>query len=54
MPFDGSSMSPELRILGALLEFFEDDDRWVQEMFNGVALLIAVTFARFVAQDQVV
>ena len=25
---------------------------WVQEMFNGVALLIAVTFARFVAQDQ--
>lgn len=26
---------------------------WVQEMFNGVALLIAVTFARFVARDQV-
>ena len=26
---------------------------WVQEMFNGVALLIAVTFARFVALDQV-
>jgi ribose transport system permease protein len=26
---------------------------WVQEMFNGVALLIAVTFARFVAQDQI-
>lgn len=25
---------------------------WVQEMFNGVALLVAVTFARFVAQDQ--
>ena len=25
---------------------------WVQEMFNGVALLIAVTFARFVALDQ--
>lgn len=25
---------------------------WVQEMFNGVALLIAVTFARFVARDQ--
>ena len=34
MPFDGSSMSPELRILGALLEFFEDDDRWVQQMFS--------------------
>jgi ribose transport system permease protein len=26
---------------------------WVQEMFNGVALLVAVTFARFVARDQV-
>ena len=25
---------------------------WVQEMFNGVALLIAVTFARFVAREQ--
>jgi len=25
---------------------------WVQEMFNGVALLIAVTFARFVALEQ--
>jgi ribose transport system permease protein len=25
---------------------------WVQEMFNGIALLIAVTFARFVARDQ--
>ena len=25
---------------------------WVQETFNGVALLIAVTFARFVARDQ--
>lgn len=25
---------------------------WVQEMFNGVALLIAVTFARFVSQEQ--
>lgn len=25
---------------------------WVQEMFNGIALLIAVTFARFVALDQ--
>ena len=25
---------------------------WVQEMFNGAALLVAVTFARFVAQDQ--
>jgi ribose transport system permease protein len=25
---------------------------WVQEMFNGAALLIAVTFARFVARDQ--
>ncbi|MCX5515737.1 ABC transporter permease [Kaistia algarum] len=26
---------------------------WVQEMFNGIALLIAVTFARFVARNQV-
>jgi ribose transport system permease protein len=26
---------------------------WVQEMFNGIALLIAVTFARFVARDQI-
>jgi ribose transport system permease protein len=26
---------------------------WVQEMFNGAALLVAVTFARFVARDQV-
>lgn len=25
---------------------------WVQEMFNGAALLIAVTFARFVAREQ--
>lgn len=25
---------------------------WVQEMFNGSALLVAVTFARFVARDQ--
>jgi ribose transport system permease protein len=25
---------------------------WVQEMFNGAALLVAVTFARFVARDQ--
>jgi hypothetical protein len=34
MPFDGSSISQELRILGGLREFFEDDDRWVQEMFS--------------------
>jgi hypothetical protein len=34
MPFDGSSISQELRILGGLPEFFEDDDRWVQEMFS--------------------
>ena len=34
MPFDGSSNSPELRLLRGLLEFFEDDDRWVQEMFS--------------------
>jgi len=27
---------------------------WVQEMFNGGALLVAVTFARIVAQDQAV
>jgi ribose transport system permease protein len=26
---------------------------WVQEMFNGAALLIAVTLARFVARDQI-
>ena len=25
---------------------------WIQEMFNGAALLVAVTFARFVARDQ--
>ena len=34
MPFDGSSISQELLVLGGLLEFFEDDDRWVQEMFS--------------------
>jgi hypothetical protein len=34
MPFDGSSNSPELRLLSGLLEFFEQDDPWVQEMFS--------------------
>ena len=34
MPFDGSSMSRDVLVLGGLLEFFEDDDRWVQDMFS--------------------
>jgi hypothetical protein len=34
MPFDGSSISQELLILSGLLEFFEDDDPWVQDMFS--------------------
>jgi hypothetical protein len=34
MPFDGSSISRELLVLAGLLEFFEDDDRWVQHMFS--------------------
>jgi hypothetical protein len=34
MPFDGSSISQELRLLDGLLEFFEEDDSWVQEMFS--------------------
>jgi hypothetical protein len=34
MPFDGSSISRELFLLGGLLEFFEDVDRWVRHMFS--------------------
>ena len=34
MPFDGSSISREVLVLSGLLEFFEDDDRWVQDMFS--------------------
>ena len=34
MPFDGCSFSQELLVLSGLLEFFEDDDRWVQHMFS--------------------
>jgi hypothetical protein len=34
MPFDGSSISGDLLVLGDLLEFFEDDDRWVQDTFS--------------------
>jgi hypothetical protein len=34
MPFDGSSISREVLVLGGLIEFFEDDDRWVQDMFS--------------------
>jgi hypothetical protein len=34
MPFDGSSISQELRVLAGLLEFFEDEDRWVRYMFS--------------------
>jgi hypothetical protein len=30
MPFDGSSISQELLVLHGLLEFFEQDDPWVQ------------------------
>lgn len=44
MPFDGSSISRELLVLGGLLEFFEDDDRWVRHMFSdgeGRACLVA-------------
>jgi hypothetical protein len=34
MPFDGSSFSQELLVLGALLEFFEEEDRWVKDMYH--------------------
>jgi hypothetical protein len=34
MPFDGSSISQELLILSGLLEFFEEDDRWVRDAFS--------------------
>ena len=34
MPFDGSSISREVLVLSGLLEFFEEEDRWVQEMFS--------------------
>jgi hypothetical protein len=34
MPFDGSSISQELLVLSGLLEFFEDEDRWVQGWFS--------------------
>jgi hypothetical protein len=34
MPFDGSAISQELLVLHGLLEFFEEDDRWVQNMFS--------------------
>ena len=34
MPFDGSSISREVLVLGGLLEFFEEDDRWVRDMYH--------------------
>jgi hypothetical protein len=34
MPFDGSSISRDVLVLGGLLEFFEDYDRWVQDTFS--------------------
>jgi hypothetical protein len=36
MPFDGSSISRDVLVLGNLLKFFEDDDRWVQEKVSDI------------------
>jgi hypothetical protein len=50
MPFDGVSLSPTLRLLGRLIEFFEDENTWcIGELYDGngrACLLGALRFTR--------